>query len=201
MWNEITANMDWERIVSCNYYFYRSAFHARAGRKCVPGVLRIKLFLVSSNPSLPASFFDGIRLSRLDIHFVMMRFSSSRSMAGSKNKGLILNAPPPPPVSFEALSTNNFKQGRSFPLKLIKMTSDPPPRLFQISFLLEPSTGVLGLKESCAASSESPALLLTKSACLCKEGNNALLILANASTLGCHLCSHGCSCCINQRFL
>lgn len=169
------------------------------GGNAFRGVLRIRLFLVSSNPFLPSSFFDGIRLSRLDIHFVMMRFSSSRSMAGSKNKGLILNALPP--VSFEALSTNNFKQGRSFPLNLIKMTSDPPPRLFQINFLLEPFMGVLGLKESCAASSESPALPLTESACLCKEGNNVLLILANASALGCHLCSHGCSCCINQRFL
>lgn len=42
---------------------------------------------------------------------------------------------------------------------------------------------------------------LTKSASLCKEGNNLLFILANASALGCHLCSHGCSCCINPRFL
>lgn len=154
---------------------------------------------MSSNPFLPSSFFDGIWLSRLDIHFVMMRFSSSRSMTGSKNKGRILNAPPP--VSFEAPRTNNFKQGRSFPLKLIKMTSDPPPRLFQTSFLLEPSTCTLGLKESRATSSESPALPLTESACLFKEGSNMLLILANASGLGCHLCSRGCSCCINQRFL
>lgn len=37
--------------------------------------------------------------------------------------------------------------------------------------------------------------------CLSFQNNNMLLILAKASALGCHLCSHGCTCCINQRFL
>lgn len=64
-------------------------------------------------------------------------------MAGSNKNGCILKQPP---FSFEELCANNLNQGRSFPLKFIKMNSDLPSLISQISFLFQLLTFMLDQK-------------------------------------------------------
>lgn len=64
-------------------------------------------------------------------------------MTGSKKEGCILKQPP---FSFEELHTDSLNQGHSFPLKFIKMNSDPSALIFQISFLFQPLTFMLDQK-------------------------------------------------------
>lgn len=65
-------------------------------------------------------------------------------MAGSKKEGCILKQSP---FSFEELYTDSLNQGHFFfPLKFIKMNSDPSSLIFQISFLFQPLTFMLDQK-------------------------------------------------------
>lgn len=116
-------------------------------------VLRITLFFVSVI-SFPPLFFlwwdfcyPDWTLFKLTSVLLWWDFHLPDLLQDQRTKDILNTLPP---VSFEALCTNHLKQGCSFSLKLIKMTFDPPPLIFQISLLLEPSSGMLDLKGSCA---------------------------------------------------